>query len=58
MQYLNEIHYINDGDWVESCTALVEHYDGKLELINWTEKRKELFIETIDQNLENFKIAS
>ncbi len=55
---LNEIHYINDGDWVESCTALVEHFDGKLELINWTEKRKELFIETIDQNLENFKIAS
>ncbi|CAO6132204.1 UDP-2,3-diacylglucosamine hydrolase [Candidatus Pelagibacterales bacterium] len=58
MQYMNEIHYINDGDWVESCTALVEHFDGKLELINWTEKRKELFNETIDQNLENFKIAS
>ncbi len=58
MQYMNEIHYINDGDWVESCTALVEHFDGKLELINWTEKRKELFNETIGQNLENFKIAS
>jgi UDP-2,3-diacylglucosamine pyrophosphatase LpxH len=58
MQYMNEIHYINDGDWVESCTALVEHFDGKLELINWTEKRKEFFNETIDQNLENFKIAS
>jgi predicted DNA-binding protein YlxM (UPF0122 family) len=58
MQNMNGIHYINDGDWVESCTALVEHFDGKLELINWTEKRKELFIETIDQNLENFKIAS
>ena len=58
MQSMNGIHYINDGDWVESCTALVEHFDGKLELINWTEKRKELFNETIDQNLENFKIAS
>jgi UDP-2,3-diacylglucosamine pyrophosphatase LpxH len=58
MQNMNGIHYINDGDWVESCTALVEHFDGKLELINWTEKRKELFNETIDQNLENFKIAS
>ena len=58
MQIMNGIHYINDGDWVESCTALVEHFDGKLELINWTEKRKELFNETIDQNLENFKIAS
>ena len=58
MQSMNGIHYINDGDWVESCTALVEHFDGKLELISWTEKRKELFNETIDQNLENFKIAS
>ena len=27
--------YINDGDWVESCTALVEHHDGRLELIDW-----------------------
>ena len=27
--------YINDGDWVESCTALVEHDDGRLELIDW-----------------------
>lgn len=27
--------YLNDGDWVESCTALVEHLDGRLELIHW-----------------------
>ena len=27
--------YLNDGDWVESCTALVEHHDGRLELIDW-----------------------
>ncbi len=27
--------YCNDGDWVESCTALVEHYDGSLELVQW-----------------------
>ena len=26
---------LNDGDWVESCTALVEHHDGRLELIGW-----------------------
>ena len=36
------IHYINDGDWVESCTALVEHFDGGLELIDWNKKRKEI----------------
>lgn len=30
------ILYANDGDWVESCTALVEHEDGRLELLRWT----------------------
>ena len=29
------IMYCNDGDWVESCTALVERDDGELELIAW-----------------------
>ena len=29
------ILYLNDGDWVESCTALVEHADGRLEIIDW-----------------------
>ena len=33
---------VNDGDWVESCTALVEHFDGSLELIDWNKKRKEI----------------
>ncbi len=27
---------MNDGDWVESCTALVENYDGSWEIIKWT----------------------
>ena len=29
--------YCNDGDWVESLTALVEWQDGRLEVINWRE---------------------
>ncbi len=29
--------YINTGDWVESCTAIVEHQDGAFELIHWTD---------------------
>ena len=29
--------YANCGDWVESCTALVEHEDGRLEIIRWPE---------------------
>lgn len=27
--------YVNCGDWVDSCTAIVEHFDGRLELIHW-----------------------
>lgn len=32
---MNGITYMNDGDWVESCTALVEHFDGAFEIIHW-----------------------
>jgi UDP-2,3-diacylglucosamine pyrophosphatase LpxH len=35
MRELGGILYCNDGDWVESCTALVEHRDGRIELIHW-----------------------
>jgi UDP-2,3-diacylglucosamine pyrophosphatase LpxH len=31
------IHYINTGDWVESCTGIVENFDGEFELIRWTQ---------------------
>lgn len=31
----NGIHYLNDGDWVENCTALVECSDGSFELLHW-----------------------
>ncbi|MBK7900447.1 MAG: UDP-2,3-diacylglucosamine diphosphatase [Azonexus sp.] len=27
--------YVNCGDWVDSCTAVVEHFDGRLELVHW-----------------------
>lgn len=29
------VTYVNCGDWVDSCTAIVEHFDGRLELIEW-----------------------
>ena len=35
MRDIDGVEYINDGDWVESCTALVEHADGRLELLDW-----------------------
>ena len=31
------IDYYNDGDWVEGCNALVEHFDGRMELLHWPE---------------------
>ena len=34
---MGEVTYCNDGDWVESCTALVEDFSGKLGLLRWTE---------------------
>jgi UDP-2,3-diacylglucosamine pyrophosphatase LpxH len=39
MRDLGGVLYCNDGDWVESCTALVEHYDGRLEIVRWIELR-------------------
>jgi len=33
------VRYCNDGDWVESCTALVEHHDGTLEVVRWAEAK-------------------
>jgi UDP-2,3-diacylglucosamine pyrophosphatase LpxH len=33
---LDGVLYLNDGDWVESCTALAEHADGRLEIITWS----------------------
>lgn len=32
---INGIRYLNTGDWVEHCTALVEHEDGTLEILDW-----------------------
>jgi UDP-2,3-diacylglucosamine pyrophosphatase LpxH len=31
------LRYVNCGDWVESCTAVAEHQDGRFEIIHWTE---------------------
>ncbi len=30
------LDYINCGDWVESCTAIVEQFDGRIELVDWS----------------------
>jgi UDP-2,3-diacylglucosamine pyrophosphatase LpxH len=42
---LGGIIYCNDGDWVESCTALVEHFDGRLQIIRWAEERPVQYVD-------------
>jgi UDP-2,3-diacylglucosamine pyrophosphatase LpxH len=44
---IDGVVYMNDGDWVESCTALVEHHDGHWEIVTWTQKNDK---EDIDNN--------
>lgn len=34
------VTYCNSGDWVESCTALVERADGEIELLRWSEDQE------------------
>ena len=31
------VHYVNTGDWVESCTAVVESAEGELQIVKWSE---------------------
>jgi UDP-2,3-diacylglucosamine pyrophosphatase LpxH len=33
-----DVVYYNDGDWVEGCTALVEHHDGHMEILHWADE--------------------
>lgn len=35
---MDGVAYLNDGDWVEHCTGLVEHVDGRMELLHWSEQ--------------------
>jgi UDP-2,3-diacylglucosamine pyrophosphatase LpxH len=36
---IDGILYCNDGDWVESCTAMVEDWDGALHLVHWADSK-------------------
>jgi UDP-2,3-diacylglucosamine pyrophosphatase LpxH len=35
MRERDGLRYINCGDWVDSCTAVLEHIDGRMELVHW-----------------------
>ena len=38
MRDIDGVLYCNDGDWVESLTALVEHPDGRLQIVDWSQR--------------------
>lgn len=38
LRQIGGILYCNDGDWVESLSALVEHADGRLEIVHWAQE--------------------
>ena len=38
MRNIHGVEYYNDGDWVEGCTALVEHFDGRMEILHWADE--------------------
>jgi UDP-2,3-diacylglucosamine pyrophosphatase LpxH len=39
IKIIDNIIYMNDGDWVENCSALVEHHDGRWEIVFWTREK-------------------
>lgn len=41
------IHYLNCGDWVDTCSGIVEHHDGRIEIVHWSE------LDGIDEDDQN-----
>ena len=40
IRQIGDVTYYNDGDWVESCTALVEAFDGTMSILDWSETHR------------------
>jgi UDP-2,3-diacylglucosamine pyrophosphatase LpxH len=52
---INGVTYMNDGDWVESCTALVEHWDGKWEIITWIKEKDDVDTDNTSNSYKRLK---
>ena len=44
---IDGLTYVNCGDWVDSCTGIVEHFDGRLELIQWDGRNQPVPLEAL-----------
>lgn len=42
------MHYLNCGDWVDSCTGIVEHLDGRMELVIWSAVPKPELVQPVN----------
>ena len=55
---IDGILYCNDGDWVESCSAMVEHADGRLEILKFNANGKSLETDIVTSSLSDAKSES
>jgi UDP-2,3-diacylglucosamine pyrophosphatase LpxH len=49
---IDGVHYVNTGDWVESCTAIAETHSGELHLIRWLDVLRARVVEPRADPLE------
>jgi UDP-2,3-diacylglucosamine pyrophosphatase LpxH len=49
LREIDGLTYVNCGDWVDSCTAIVEHFDGQLELVAWDVRQLSTSAATINE---------
>jgi UDP-2,3-diacylglucosamine pyrophosphatase LpxH len=52
MREIEGILYCNDGDWVESCTSLVEDMNGRLRLLDWPKLREQIQHVPVEEPVE------
>ena len=57
VRQIDSILYCNDGDWVESCSSLLEHHDGRLELKFWLHEHESVDPQEVEQLLADQKAA-
>ncbi len=55
---IDGIHYLNSGDWVESLTAIVEHHDGRFELIDFANFRIRYPLHSDPDLLDEFNVEA
>jgi UDP-2,3-diacylglucosamine pyrophosphatase LpxH len=58
IRQIGNVLYCNDGDWVESCTALIEQADGRLEIVDWVAVNREQHAQTREQEQEQAQAKS